>query len=654
MPIILQERKDKDIYLEPKNIKQLQQKLFKFDNVWKNNKGLRKDIPGVQQAKHVVNSDYNTNNDTKQEGQISQLEAERIIHHDKTDKNGKSVFHQLFDSDTMNDIKSKLNQVRTQQKPTLPQKDNNKKVTLPSVPSVKEVQPQKPTSVTESVDYSEVKFYEYLENYSVWEIFGMFENGENPFSPLINPSMYQKALSEFVKFGKFTNFPTKHIYQWMGIIMKNTAILRACTEICGHSNSVPVEEFIEFFFGGDEAMFEEYKESHNFDNDYDAMWEYLYEKGWDDYSKLPDGSDAISDYGIRPLEQIISEYNSDLEPEKVIVLINRLLDVVHCRGDIASMFIVGGSKTLSTISEEIKKKKTIFISEQQLNVLKEYRDQLQLPFQNSNITTNKYARPNYQHYIDWLESIGKYGKLPKSECDINYHYYKHFENAMIDWWDHECESYTPEELKDYYYSEWMEQHADELNNLFKLPPHEIQDYINNGYEDDLIEHWLNNYGSELWNNYLTERFEDKLDVYDFANNLTINDRGLIYIERMITIPNALEYNFSTYYKQYQDDLYQHLSKTYNGVGICWSWKENGANAYNGSEYTSSNETRIVLKGWIKCEDIDWEQTLVCNAWGLNDEKEIQTVTHKQVEIFEIMDVSHDVKIPLKKPIIVLT
>ena len=667
MPLFIienQELKD-NMYDIPKDLeKHLRDTLQQYQGYGLTNAGTVS--KGFKRLQGLVDPNFNKQDDnTSADGsrQISFSDMKRIDHDFRhMSKDPHDLQRVLNGGDKMATfVRDTLRKERTKVEPIAKKemvKTRNKNAVKPSL---KPTKPIEVGNVTANVHESVLKesledhpYWDMLNDYDAWYVFDCFSQNKDLWRPLIQPEMYQQALREFTKYGKFIKFPTKYIYQWMGIIMKNTAILRACTEICGHSNSVPVEEFIEFFFGGDEAMFEEYKESHNFDNDYDAMWEYLYEKGWDDYSKLPDGSDAISDYGIRPLEQIISEYNSDLEPEKVIVLINRLLDVVHCRGDIASMFIVGGSKTLSTISEEIKKKKTIFISEQQLNVLKEYRDQLQLPFQNSNITTNKYARPNYQHYIDWLESIGKYGKLPKSECDINYHYYKHFENAMIDWWDHECESYTPEELKDYYYSEWMEQHADELNNLFKLPPHEIQDYINNGYEDDLIGYWLNNYGSELWNNYLTERFEDKLDVYDFANNLTINDRGLIYIERMITIPNALEYNFSTYYKQNQDDLYQHLSKTYNGVGICWSWKENGANAYNGSEYTSSNETRIVLKGWIKCEDIDWEQTLVCNAWGLNDEKEIQTVTHKQVEIFEIMDVSHDVKIPLKKPIIVLT
>lgn len=157
MPIILQEKKSNNIQLEPKNINQIKQKLYNFDNVWKQSNNIRKDIPGVQQAKHVVRTDYNTDNKNKQEGQITQLEAERIINHDKVDKNGQSIFHQLFDADTMTDIKSKVKQARTKQKPTLPQKDNNKTATKISVPNVKAVQPQKPNSVAEGIIYQSPK-----------------------------------------------------------------------------------------------------------------------------------------------------------------------------------------------------------------------------------------------------------------------------------------------------------------------------------------------------------------------------------------------------------------------------------------------------------------------------------------------------------------
>ena len=89
--------------------------------------------------------------------------------------------------------------------------------------------------------------------------------------------------------------------------------------------------------------------------------------GFYDWMMMPDGSDAFSDFGIEPLERILSEYNEDLPAEKVLVIVNKALDVYHQRGDMASIFVVGGSKALNQIAEEIKKSgKKVYITEEQL------------------------------------------------------------------------------------------------------------------------------------------------------------------------------------------------------------------------------------------------------------------------------------------------
>ena len=75
---------------------------------------------------------------------------------------------------------------------------------------------------------------------------------------------------------------------------------------------------------------------------------------------------------ILDLEKIISEYNEDLSPERVLVIVNKALDVVHCRGDMSSIFIQGGKRSLDMIAEERKKKngKKVYINENQLVKLK--------------------------------------------------------------------------------------------------------------------------------------------------------------------------------------------------------------------------------------------------------------------------------------------
>ena len=299
------------------------------------------------------------------------------------------------------------------------------------------------------------RFQDYLEDYGPVQVYEQFlEDGGGTlrFEPLINPSMYQKALQEFTKFGRLDKFPSKYIYQWMGIIMKNTALIESATILAGHSESNPADWFggeiedkdynynrieddnvyvassiesllndldelyipyevserchalakgqvkedasqgvhrdgqMDLFMNQDQVdkydvererldnarkierikqivdVFNQYNNderkfffSYEIGEDgelyrvYD-FFEFLDAQGLYDYLKLPDGSDAWSDFGIAPLFELIDEYYENDPPEKVLVLINRILDVYHQRGDLSSAFIEGGQRTLSKIS----------------------------------------------------------------------------------------------------------------------------------------------------------------------------------------------------------------------------------------------------------------------------------------------------------------
>lgn len=218
--------------------------------------------------------------------------------------------------------------------------------------------------ITEDVD-EEHPYYDYMEEYDAYYVLSEFfnnPNGKEDWGVLINPEMYAKALREFTQYGKLVNFPSKYVYQWMGIIMKNTAILETNTNLAGHSMGFP---------GYEVAEFAEQIDGIEIGKDYSEGSKWLEEKGLYDWMQMPDGSDAWSDYGIEPLWKIFEEYDESLPPEKVLVLVNRALDVYHQRGDMASIFIQGGSKALSRIAEEIKRDgKKVYITEKQLINLK--------------------------------------------------------------------------------------------------------------------------------------------------------------------------------------------------------------------------------------------------------------------------------------------
>ncbi len=111
-----------------------------------------------------------------------------------------------------------------------------------------------------------------------------------------------------------------------------------------------------------------------------SMFDFLNDIGLYDWMVMPDGSDAWSDYGLEPLMEIINEYNSDLSPEKVIVIVNKALDVYHQRGDMASIFVEGGTKALSQISEcKENKARKIYIRENQLLKLNAVTERTDLP-----------------------------------------------------------------------------------------------------------------------------------------------------------------------------------------------------------------------------------------------------------------------------------
>jgi len=305
-----------------------------------------------------------------------------------------------------------------------------------------------------------------IEDYNVNYVLNSFfykNEGTQNWGVLINPSMYQKALAEFTKFGKLVNFPTRYIYQWIGIIFRNTCILEANTLLAGHGNYFPIEDVEPWL---EEKLDDKFYEINNDDiyiklsekefldlcsqekiyinesngihkdgqydlfmnqeevDDYDIrkeqyendkvyieyqkmaeefnkksvnyygiqtkelgvnvkehviyevinIYNYLDEIGLYDWMKMPDGSDAWSDFGLEPLFKLLNEYNDDLSPEETLVLINKLLDVSHMRGDIPSIFIQGGSRSLSNITNGNlyeNRQKIIVITKKQKKMLKE-------------------------------------------------------------------------------------------------------------------------------------------------------------------------------------------------------------------------------------------------------------------------------------------
>ena len=462
----------KQIYI-PQNAKKVFKAMGKIYKPY-----IDKNLDGSKIMKSLSSdTQYNKKGDTsKKNGQKKHdsvsVEDAKVRLHRQEKLNPNSVEYQLYGGQLAHDILKKgiegARGVKTVDavkppKPTISKpnvskdlKKDRSKMKL-SNPKIK----LESRKINES-SYEESPFYEYLEEYDESYVLNRFaENphGKQDWGVLINPSMYEKALQEFTRYGYFQRFPTKYVYQWMGIIMKNTAILIANTSLAGHANGFNYEtvfDFIETYYDDRDAFLEENdkiwveiseKEILSFisndevkfpineengihkDGQYDLfmnqaqvdaydkkreelkssrlkakrdasykkkiqtainninqdnhtynieskdgkyyivsdMFDFLNDIGLYDWMVMPDGSDAWSDFGLEPLMEIIKEYNSDLSPEKVIVIVNKALDVYHQRGDMASIFVEGGTKALSKISEcKENKARKIYIRENQL------------------------------------------------------------------------------------------------------------------------------------------------------------------------------------------------------------------------------------------------------------------------------------------------
>lgn len=423
-----------------KNISYHEMKRIKnfFDNYHGTNKSAEFILNGGDAMKTWVNNTLYT-----------ATKAIRDFKQAKKDAGIKNAFIRHHEKDRQNKKKNKPTQVKFKSKDVGRKLFNNDSMKYESV-------------LRESID-----IYDYMDDYGVDYVLNSFlhakKGSTQNWGVLINPSMYQKALGEFVKFGRLYKFPSNYVYQWMGIIIRNTCTLAANTQLAGHDTNYPYEEIEDFaisYLGdkfydlksnnllikitenefikfceergiylteangvhknGQYDLFMNQEEVDKYDKElegyhitkryqqYEKMAEeysnkpnrrhqnarmklgvnvqerviykiihiidFLEETGLYYWMKLPDGSDAWSDYGLKPIFNLINQYDKNMTPEQVLVLINKILDVYHQRGDLSSIFIKGGSKILSQISDTMSENKIIVISEKQKKMISEAMD----------------------------------------------------------------------------------------------------------------------------------------------------------------------------------------------------------------------------------------------------------------------------------------
>lgn len=271
------------------------------------------------------------------------------------------------------------------------------------------------------------------------------------------------------------------------------------------------------------------------------------------------------------------------------------------------------------IVQEYKNKNVVF-TESQIKKILEYRNELNIPFEEFGG-----GKQMYEHYIDYLENIGKYGKLqPSNMKNIDQMIYKMLENKnpsdFID--DTDYITYTMEWLSQYEkYRDYFIDY-DAISNLSTY--------------DEMDEGMLSPKGKY-------EILVMAMEQNGFPYRLTFNDDGLIYIERVIAVDDILS----------NKDIYHEYSNSWSNIGECWSWENGGARNF-GHDNLFGQCDWFILHGWVRPEDVDWNMTICCNADSLSYEKELKLNYNAPIQIDRIECKGNNINgsdLPLKNSII---
>ena len=344
-------------------------------------------------------------------------------------------------------------------------------------------------------------------------------------------------------------------------------------------------------------------------------------------------------------DTIISYLQSDVKSKEGAVKDNNYVPKVPktakpinvSKANNAKQTVVGGVNV--TVREERKK---ILIPENKLFLLKEYYRQLNIPFHHD--TENYDYKENWEHYVDFLEEIGRYGTLPKSRWTNDDIFDKveeclpYVENKLFEYDDTEDDVYAS--FIDYAFEHGLLDKCFDFNKFdkdeFEKSTRSITYYLS--YIAPKKRN-ITNFGFDLFERFKNDNLMYRLGEFGFPDFLQIDKRGLIFVERSITI-----HSFDERIKNNE------FIKAYKGVGECWTWKEGHGSPYCGD----NNGITVTLQGWVDPSDVDWEETVYRNAYSLNEEMELY-IPNATVEVFSISVGEEDEekrKLPLKRPILV--
>lgn len=154
-----------------------------------------------------------------------------------------------------------------------------------------------------------------------------YNAGRNFVWPTVSPSLISAVWEHYTRTGRVVD--DGRFERVVDGLRDCVVLLRICTVLAGHETYGPDVEYEEHTANG---------------VDFDALYE---------WAAAAADTEPISDYGLRPLVEILCEALSTPSNRMglKIKLVDQLLHVAHQRGDLSALLVTGGRKSVMDFPE---------------------------------------------------------------------------------------------------------------------------------------------------------------------------------------------------------------------------------------------------------------------------------------------------------------
>jgi len=192
--------------------------------------------------------------------------------------------------------------------------------------SIDNLQQQLPIDNSDDITDEEYDFYEEADIARNQVLQDFMQNPKQRQSwNLIPASRLNKIWADYSKFGFVRD--EAGIDYIAGIMIENTLKLYANTVFAGHTSSHPEQEA----------------------EMYDYQWNEQHDNDFADHIEDDNGAWRISDYAMNPLVNEAKRLKYAHTAEQKLQIIDRMLNIIHARSDIAGLFVEGGSRALDLL-----------------------------------------------------------------------------------------------------------------------------------------------------------------------------------------------------------------------------------------------------------------------------------------------------------------